>query len=117
MPRLIPLLAGLLVATGVTYEFRNHMISNQNNIKQGVESAKSTIDRATTTEPHIRPSSYISDSQRYVKDRLVPSVKETWNTQVMNAAQYAVKADIGSKMGALWEDKVVNNVKEMINRK
>lgn len=43
-------------------------------------------------------------------------VKDSWNTQIMNAAQSLVKVDIGSKAVELWNKHVVDNIKESINK-
>lgn len=42
-------------------------------------------------------------------------VKDTWNSQIMNASQSIVKVDIGSKVQDCWNRYVVENVKEAIN--
>lgn len=42
-------------------------------------------------------------------------VKDTWNSQIMNASRSLVKVDIGSKVQACWKKYVVENVREAIN--
>lgn len=42
-------------------------------------------------------------------------VKDSWNTQIMNAAQSLVDVDIGSKIESLWNQHVVPSVKEFID--
>jgi uncharacterized membrane-anchored protein YhcB (DUF1043 family) len=74
MPRFVPLLAGLAVAGAVTYKFKNELLQDQSNIKHRLNSAKSTLERAVTEEEkYVREASYLTDSQKYVSDRLVPS--------------------------------------------
>lgn len=73
MPRIVPLLSGLALATAVTYKFGNDLQKDQNNIKSRLSSAKSTLEKAVTEEPYSRGPSYLTDSQKYVSDRLVPS--------------------------------------------
>lgn len=75
MPRIVPLLSGLALATAVTYKFRNDLENDQSNIKSRLNSAKSTLERAVTEEQFNRGPSYLTDSQKYVSDRLVPSGK------------------------------------------
>jgi hypothetical protein len=43
-------------------------------------------------------------------------VKDSWNSQIMNAAQSLVKVDIGSKATKLWDEHVVDNVKELTKK-
>jgi hypothetical protein len=76
MPRLAPLFTGLALAGAITYKFRNDLLQDQNDIKHRLQDAKSTLEKAVTTEPtYNRTPSYLSDSQKYVSNRLVPSGK------------------------------------------
>jgi hypothetical protein len=43
-------------------------------------------------------------------------VKDNWNSQIMNAAHSLVKVDIGSKAKQIWDDYVVENVKEITKK-
>ena len=73
MPRFISLVTGLAVATAATYKLREHLVNDQDNIQSRLESAKSTLEQAVSEQTYSKPSAYLSDSQRYVSDRLVPS--------------------------------------------
>ncbi|KAI8891136.1 hypothetical protein K501DRAFT_327803 [Backusella circina FSU 941] len=116
MPRLVPLLAGLAAATAVTYKFSDRLKTDQNNITGRLENAKTTLENAVTTELNKTPT-YLSDSQKYVSNRLVPSVKDSWNEQITNAAHSLVKVDIGSKVKKVWDEHVVENVKGLSDKK
>lgn len=138
MPRFVPLVTGLAVASAITYKFKNDLLQDQNDIKTRLNDAKSTLDKAVIEPAFGSSRSYLSDSQKYVSNRLVPSgkmcidctgegegiaetdtvcvVKDSWNTQIMNAAQSLVKVDIGSKAAELWNKHVVDNIKESINK-
>lgn len=134
MPRFLPLVTGLAVASAITYKFKNDLLQDQDDIKTRLEDAKSTLDKAVIEPTFGSSRSYLSDSQKYVSNRLVPSgkrvllerkiretdtvcvVKDSWNTQIMNAAQSLVKVDIGSKATELWNKHVVENIKESINK-
>lgn len=135
MPRFLPLVTGLAVATAITYKFKNDLLQDQNDIKTRLEDAKSTLDKAVIETTFGSSKNYLSDSQKYVSNRLVPSgkihefccweeyiliqsilVKDSWNAQIMNAAQSLVKVDIGSKATELWNKHVVDNIKESINK-
>ncbi|KAI8062001.1 hypothetical protein BDF21DRAFT_428937 [Thamnidium elegans] len=78
MPRIVPLLSGLALATAVTYKFRNDLVKDQGDIKSRLNQAKSTLERAVTEESYTRGPSYLIDSQKYVSDRLVPSGKKIY---------------------------------------
>ncbi|KAI8368397.1 hypothetical protein EDC96DRAFT_138822 [Choanephora cucurbitarum] len=75
MPRFISLVTGLAVATAATYKLREHLVNDQDNIQSRLENAKSTLEQAVSEQTYSKPSAYLSDSQRYVSDRLVPSGK------------------------------------------
>lgn len=75
MPKVLPLVTGLAVATAVTYKFKNDLLQDQSNIKNRLNEAKTTLEKAVTEEEqnYKRGPSYLTDSQKYVNDRLVPS--------------------------------------------
>ncbi|KAI7886888.1 uncharacterized protein EV154DRAFT_427349 [Mucor mucedo] len=73
MPRLVPLLSGLALATAITYKVGNDLQKDQSEIKNRLNSAKNTLERAVAEEQYSRGPSYLTDSQKYVSDRLVPS--------------------------------------------
>lgn len=75
MPRFVPLLTGLVLASAVTYKFRDELLKDQNKIKSGVQDAKTTLENAVTEQQFQKTSSYLTDSQKYVSNRLVPSGK------------------------------------------
>ncbi|KAI9480323.1 MAG: hypothetical protein EXX96DRAFT_176531 [Benjaminiella poitrasii] len=79
MPRLMPLVAGLTLAAAITYKFKTDLLNDQRNIKNRVEDVKTTLGKAVI-EPgkatgYTTSSSYLSDSQKYISNRLVPSGK------------------------------------------
>lgn len=75
MPRFFPLATGLAVASAITYKFKNDLLQDQNDIKTRLEDAKSTLDKAVIEPTFGSSRSYLSDSQKYVSNRLVPSGK------------------------------------------
>lgn len=75
MPRFVPLLTGLVLASAVTYKFRDELLKDQGKIKSRVQDAKTTLENAVTEEQFNKTTSYLSDSQKYVSHRLVPSGK------------------------------------------
>lgn len=86
MPRFVPLFTGLALAGAITYKFRNDLLQDQIDIKHRLQDAKSTLEKAVTTEPTYNRTSYLSDSQKYVSNRLVPS-----GNLVFGCIQYALE--------------------------
>ena len=43
-------------------------------------------------------------------------VKDSWNTQIMNAAHSLVKVDIGSQAKKLWDEQVYPSLKDILNK-
>lgn len=70
MPRFIPLVAGIALATLVTVKVRDTVSKDQNDIQQRLDNVKSTLNRAVA--PSVAKN-YVSNSQKYVSDRLIPS--------------------------------------------
>ena len=75
MPKFFTLCVGIAAAGAITYKFRNDMVQDQINIKNRLNDAKSTLEEAVAEEQYKRVPSYLSDSQKYVSHRLVPSGK------------------------------------------
>ncbi|CEG63191.1 hypothetical protein CU097_007281 [Rhizopus azygosporus] len=103
MPRFIPLVAGIALATLVTVKVRDTVSKDQNDIQQRLDNVKSTLNRAVA--PSVAKN-YVSNSQKYVSDRLIPSVKDSWNNQVINATHSLVKLDIGSKVKKFVDEQI-----------
>ncbi|CAO3703605.1 unnamed protein product [Rhizopus stolonifer] len=91
MPQFLPLLTGLCLASAVTYTLKETVSRNQSDMHKCLEDVKTTLDNAVT------PKSNPKYSPKYVSDRLVPSVKDSWNNQLINATHSLVKIDFGGK--------------------
>lgn len=87
MPRTVPLVAGLIVVSAVTYKFRDDILKDTHSIQQQLQSARASLDHITSSTstqslletPHesiLPPFTLIDDSKDYVSKRLVPSGKE-----------------------------------------
>lgn len=86
MPRALTILAGLTLATAITYQSRIDLITNTANVQQKLDQAKEKNDMITNkpNEPLVRlslqrPTSsveqFMDDTKSYYKGRLVPSGK------------------------------------------
>ncbi|KAI7847609.1 hypothetical protein BDC45DRAFT_575665 [Circinella umbellata] len=118
MPRTVSVLAGLLAVATITYKFRDDLMANTNDIRRRLDDAKTTLDHVaagTASQSHPRsqssiPSrSFIGESQQYVSNRLVPTVKNTWNDHISGAAHAIIRTDIPSVTKKLWDENVAPN--------
>ncbi|ORX50246.1 hypothetical protein DM01DRAFT_1100194 [Hesseltinella vesiculosa] len=86
MPRTVPLIAGLVVVSAVTYKFRDDLLKDTGDLQSRLQSARSKLDHITSSTsthqlanhpmesvlPDISP---VQDSKKYINDRLMPSGK------------------------------------------
>lgn len=70
MPRLFTLFTGLALATAVSYKYKDSFLKGQDDLQRSLDNVKSTLDKAPAVTRN-----YMSDSQKYVSDRLMPSGK------------------------------------------
>ncbi|KAI8390817.1 uncharacterized protein BYT42DRAFT_171090 [Radiomyces spectabilis] len=84
MPRIRPVLFGVIVASAITYKCRDDLLRDTQSISHRLNEAKSRLDQAASRsylEAKRARSSYmdnvpiLADSQRYVSKELVPSGK------------------------------------------
>ncbi|KAI8099954.1 uncharacterized protein BX664DRAFT_322498 [Halteromyces radiatus] len=120
MPRTVPLLAGVVIISAVTYKFRDDLLKDTNELQQRLQAARKTLDNVTSSTstkslidtPHqsiLPPFTLIDDSKNYVTNRLVPSVKHSWNSQVTQVAHNLVNTDYSGKAKQAWE-KIKENI-------
>ncbi|GAA5803073.1 hypothetical protein HPULCUR_008548 [Helicostylum pulchrum] len=109
MPRALTILAGLTLATAITYQSRINLITNTANIQKQLDEAKERNDMITNklNEPLVRlslqrPTSsveqFMDETKSYYKGRLVPSVKENWNAQIINITSTIIQSDLPTKI-------------------
>jgi hypothetical protein len=119
MPRLFTLFTGLALATAVSYKYKDSFLKGQDDLQRGLDNVKSTLDKAPAVTRN-----YMSDSQKYVSDRLMPSgkrkkrdivvavttdcfiVKESWNSQIINATHSMIRFDVGTKVRNFLDENV-----------
>ncbi|CAO3632334.1 unnamed protein product [Cunninghamella blakesleeana] len=71
---------------------------------ESVTSSSSTHSLLNNPHQSILPKvTVVDDSKKYVSDRLIPSVKHSWNDQVTQAAHAIVHTDYAGKAKQAWE--------------
>ncbi|KAI9299821.1 hypothetical protein BJ944DRAFT_244800, partial [Cunninghamella echinulata] len=84
MPRTVPLLAGVIVVSTITYKFRQELLNDTSDLKKRLDNARSSLENVTSSSstnslinsPHqsILPKvTVVDDSKKYVSERLIPS--------------------------------------------
>ncbi|KAI8148430.1 hypothetical protein BJV82DRAFT_663807 [Fennellomyces sp. T-0311] len=119
MPRTVSILAGLLTVATVTYKFRDDLMNNTNNIRLRLEDAKTTLDHVaagTASQSHARSPaaparSFLGESQHYVSSRLIPSLKDNWNSQIAGVAHSLIRTDVPSYTKKVWDENIAPNFK------
>ncbi|KAI8643407.1 hypothetical protein BD408DRAFT_414863 [Parasitella parasitica] len=110
MPRAVTILAGITLATALTYQSRINLITNTAHVQAQVDKAKENADLITRqhNQPLIRlslqrPTSsverFMDNTKLYYKGRLVPSVKESWNAQITCVTLAIIQSNLPAKVG------------------
>ncbi|KAL1936400.1 hypothetical protein VTP01DRAFT_534 [Rhizomucor pusillus] len=119
MARTVAILAGALAVAAVTYKFRDDVTSNTDSIRRRLGDAKTTLDNVASgaankslvdSQSGRQTRSILSESSSYISDRLVPSVKDSWNAHVQNAAHTIINSDLPSRARKLFEENVLSNI-------
>ncbi|KAL9547817.1 hypothetical protein MBANPS3_005983 [Mucor bainieri] len=110
MPRATTILAGVTLVTALTYQSRINLITNTAHVQAQLDKAKENADLVTLkhNQPLVRlslqrPTSsveqFVDDTKAYYKGRLVPSVKESWNAQIICATSAIIQSNLPAKIG------------------
>ncbi|CAO3598417.1 unnamed protein product [Absidia cylindrospora] len=86
MPKTVTIIAGLVIASAVTYKYREDIKNETRSLQQAAASSPSplsSIDAGLEKEVDTIQHSLLN-SQNYVKQRFIPSVKANWNEQITN---------------------------------
>ncbi|KAG2199496.1 uncharacterized protein EV154DRAFT_572217 [Mucor mucedo] len=105
MPRPLTILAGLTLATALTYQSRINLITNTALVQEKLDQAKEKNDlitnkaneqlvRLSLKRPASSVEQFLDHSKSYYKARLVPSVKESWNAQICNVTSAIIQSDL-----------------------
>ncbi|KAI8334487.1 hypothetical protein BD560DRAFT_440716 [Blakeslea trispora] len=105
MPKASTALAGVILVTALTYQSRINLISQTAQVQKEIDHIKDRNDSITrkSHEPHTRLSlqrplspveRFVDNTSLYYNARLVPSVKESWNAQVMQFTFALIQSDL-----------------------
>ncbi|KAI7907219.1 uncharacterized protein BX663DRAFT_465730 [Cokeromyces recurvatus] len=110
MSRLLTVFAGMTLVTAITFQSRINLISNTANVQQKIDEAKEKADlltRKNNKEQIIRlslkrPSSSVEQlldtTRSYYKNRLIPSVKSSWNDQIINFTGTIIRSNLPTRI-------------------
>ncbi|KAG0051459.1 hypothetical protein BGZ83_003744 [Gryganskiella cystojenkinii] len=100
MSRPATIFTGLLVSGAILYQFRTELTSDMRQVKNQLSDVQNRlagsvpgnkISNALTSHPTAsileKPKELIEESTAYVQKRIVPSVKDTWNSHVIGLAE------------------------------
>ncbi|KAI8085210.1 uncharacterized protein BX664DRAFT_338828 [Halteromyces radiatus] len=105
MPKPVTILGGLIVVSAITYKIRE---DRKNETRLGQQQLPSSIDSGLEKEVDMIQRS-LENSQTYIKQRLIPSVKASWNEHVTNATHAMIKSDLPTQAGRLWNKHVLGH--------
>ncbi|KAI8971713.1 hypothetical protein BDF20DRAFT_694886 [Mycotypha africana] len=110
MPRFSTLFAGITLVTVLTYQSRINLISNTADVQKEVDEVKNKVDRMASTDDDTnqptrltlrRPTTAVEnamdDATKYYKNRFVPSVKESWNAQVLSVTRAMIHFNLPAR--------------------
>ncbi|KAF9906706.1 hypothetical protein EC991_000368 [Linnemannia zychae] len=100
MSRPATIFTGLLVSGAILYQFRTELTSDMRQIRNQLNDAQnrlagsvpgSKISNVMTSHPTAsildKPKELLEESTAYVQKRVVPTVKDTWNSHVIGLAE------------------------------
>ncbi|EPB87476.1 hypothetical protein HMPREF1544_05786 [Mucor circinelloides 1006PhL] len=110
MPRAATILAGITLVTALTYQSRINLIANTAHVQAQLDKAKENADlvilkhnqplvRLSLQRPASSVEQFVDNTKAYYKGRLVPSVKESWNAQVICVTSAIIQSNLPAKIG------------------
>ncbi|KAG0314892.1 hypothetical protein BGZ97_008851 [Linnemannia gamsii] len=100
MSRPATIFTGLLVSGAILYQFRTELTSDMRQIRNQLSDAQNRlagsvpggkITNALTSHPTAsileKPKELLDESTAYLQKRVVPTVKDTWNSHVIGLAE------------------------------
>ncbi|KAG0299139.1 hypothetical protein BGZ98_010301 [Dissophora globulifera] len=106
MSRPATILTGLAVSGAILYQFRTELSSDMRQVRNQLHDVQnrlagsvpgSKISNALTSHPTAslleKPKELIEESTTYLQSRIVPSVKDTWNSHVIGLAESVNELD------------------------
>ncbi|KAI8997546.1 hypothetical protein BDB01DRAFT_43897 [Pilobolus umbonatus] len=109
MAKGISLLAGAILATALTYQSRISLISHTAQVQQHVDDIKvkadlmspdddKTLIGLSLNRPLTTVEKCIDNSKVYYHGRFMPSLKESWNSQISCVASTLIQSNLPSKI-------------------
>ncbi|KAG0270251.1 hypothetical protein BGZ95_001763 [Linnemannia exigua] len=106
MSRPATIFTGLLVSGAILYQFRTELTSDMRQIRNQLNDAQnrlagsvpgSKISNVMTSHPTAsileKPKELLEESTAYLQKRVVPTVKDTWNSHVIGLAENVNELD------------------------
>ncbi|KAF8933420.1 hypothetical protein EDD21DRAFT_407796 [Dissophora ornata] len=106
MSRPATIITGLLVSGAILYQFRAELSSDMRQVRNQLNDVQnrlagsvpgSKISNALTSHPTAsileKPKEMIEESTTYIQSRVLPSVKDTWNSHVIGLAENVNELD------------------------
>ncbi|KAG0211442.1 hypothetical protein BGX28_007934 [Mortierella sp. GBA30] len=108
MSRPATIFTGLLVSGAILYQFRTELTSDMRQVRNQLNDVQNRlagsvpgnkISNALTSHPTAsileKPKELIEESTTYIQTRVLPSVKDTWNSHVIGLAENVNELDAG----------------------
>ncbi|KAF9214908.1 hypothetical protein CPB97_001988 [Podila verticillata] len=106
MSRPATIFTGLLVSGAILYQFRTELTSDMRQVRNQLNDVQNRlagsvpgtkISNALTSHPTAsileKPKELIEESTTYLQNRVLPSVKDTWNSHVIGLAENVNELD------------------------
>ncbi|KAI1318386.1 hypothetical protein EDD11_006724 [Mortierella claussenii] len=106
MSRPATIFTGLLVSGAILYHFRAELSSDMRQVKNQLNDVQnrlagsvpgSKISNALTSHPTAsildKPKEMIDESTTYIQERILPTVKDTWNSHIIGLANNVNELD------------------------
>ncbi|CAO3571102.1 unnamed protein product [Mortierella alpina] len=106
MSRPATIATGLLVSGAILYQFRTELTSDMRQVRNQLNDVQnrlagsvpgSKITSALTSHPTAsildKPKELIEESSTYIQSRVLPTVKDTWNSHVIGLAENVNELD------------------------
>ncbi|KAF9293534.1 hypothetical protein BGZ74_011657 [Mortierella antarctica] len=106
MSRPATIFTGLLVSGAILYQFRTELTSDMRQVRNQLNDVQNRlagsvpgtkISNALTSHPTAsileKPKELIEESTTYIQNRVLPSVKDTWNSHVIGLAENVNELD------------------------
>ncbi|CAO3630317.1 unnamed protein product [Cunninghamella echinulata] len=81
MPKTVSLITGLIVASAIVYKLNEENKLDTRQLQQKLSTPTDILEHKLDRE-NVSIHNALENSQQYVKQRLIPSVKASWNNHI-----------------------------------